>query len=79
MHELMLRTAPNVHARDAVGRTALHFAAGYGYDEAALELLRRGAHVDAADRFGATPLHWRASRRTRRSSSSCSQRMPTLR
>ena len=58
MHELMLRTAPNVHARDAVGRTALHFAAGYGYDEAALELLRRGAHVDAADRFGATPLHW---------------------
>ena len=53
-------TAPsyNINAADSVGRTALHYCAGYGERSAALELIRRGALVNAGDRFGATPLHW---------------------
>ena len=48
----------NVRACDSVGRTALHFAAGFGELDAAAALIRCGAIVDAPDRFGATPLHW---------------------
>ena len=47
-----------IDARDSVGRTALHYAAGYGDLEALRALLRSGSIVDAADRFGVTPLHW---------------------
>jgi hypothetical protein len=59
MIELLKDGRPcNVQASDTVGRTALHYAAGYGEREAAAALLRSGAAVDAPDRFGATALHW---------------------
>ena len=48
----------NVNASDSVGRTALHYCSGYGERASALELIRRGALVNAGDRFGVTPLHW---------------------
>ena len=47
-----------VDHRDSVGRTALHYAAGYGQADAVRALVRHGASVDAPDRFGVTPLHW---------------------
>ena len=50
--------SPNVQACDSVGRTALHYASGYGESNAVLALLRAGAAVNAGDRFGVTPLHW---------------------
>lgn len=34
------------------GRTPLHFAAERGYDDVALELLQRGAKIDAKDNDG---------------------------
>ena len=58
LHELLTSKAGNVCACDAVGRTALHYAAGYGDREAAAALLAHGAGVNTPDRFGATPLHW---------------------
>ena len=57
LHALLGQSC-DVRARDALGRTALHYAAGYGEREAASALVRHDAEVDAADRFGATPLHW---------------------
>ena len=41
-----------------MGRTALHYAAGYGQADAVQALVHHGATVDAPDRFGVTPLHW---------------------
>ena len=58
LHALLAAKSGNVHARDTVGRTALHYAAGYGDLAAATALLAHGAGVNAPDRFGATPLHW---------------------
>lgn len=40
-----------------VGRTALHFAAGYGNEEACELLLAGGAPPAAVDAHGDTPLH----------------------
>ena len=48
----------DVRAGDAVGRTALHYASGYGNSMMAAALIKHGAVVDAPDRFGVTPLHW---------------------
>ncbi|KAL1504653.1 hypothetical protein AB1Y20_008433 [Prymnesium parvum] len=45
-------------ACDPLGRTALHYAAGYGHQAAVHALLAGRASVQATDRFGATPLHW---------------------
>lgn len=47
-----------VDAVDSLGRSALHYAAGYGEVKVVTRLIKRGAAVDAADRFGVTPLHW---------------------
>lgn len=47
----------NLRARGN-GRTALHYAAGYGEVEVADVLLRAGAEVNARDRAGMTPLSW---------------------
>lgn len=55
---LLSAGAGNVRASDSVGRTALHYAAGYGECDAVAALLARGALVSATDRFGAAPLHW---------------------
>lgn len=47
----------SVNARDAAGRTALHFAAGAGQLEACAALLDRRCEVDAVDDAGRTALH----------------------
>jgi hypothetical protein len=44
------------------GRTCLHYAAGYGFEQALDVLLgREGIAVDAADKKGDTPLHLAAA------------------
>ena len=40
--------------------TALHFAAVYGKEAVAAQLLQAGASVMAVDDGGSTPLHWAA-------------------
>lgn len=51
-------SASTVQARDASGRTALHYAAGAGDADVVAELLRAGADATAKDQRGATPLHF---------------------
>ena len=46
--------------KDAEGRTALHFACGYGELACAEELIKAGADVDARDGDKNTPLHYAA-------------------
>lgn len=46
----------NVRVTDYHGRTALHWAAKYRKTTLAQDLIRRGASVDAQDRWGITPL-----------------------
>ena len=48
----------DVRSCDELGRTALHYAAGYGMLDVVRALIAAGAAVGAADRFGMTPLHW---------------------
>ena len=52
-----LKTAAG-DAVDDHGRTALHYAAGYGEVAAVRALCEAGSDVNAADRTGMTPLHW---------------------
>ena len=40
--------------------TALHYAAVYGKEAVASQLLQAGASVSAVDDYGLTPLHWAA-------------------
>ena len=47
----------DVNARDALGRTALHIAAFYGWPKTTELLIARGADINARDRVGMTPLH----------------------
>ena len=41
--------------------TALHFAAWFGKEAVAAQLLQAGASVNAVDGYGSTPLHFAAS------------------
>ena len=43
---------------DDLGRTALHYAAGYGELAVVRALCKAGADANAGDRTGMTPLHW---------------------
>lgn len=47
-------------SRDGMDKTALHWAAMYGQDAAAAQLLAQQAEVTAKDSHGFTPLHWAA-------------------
>ncbi len=56
--EKLLSQIPNaVHVVDKLGNTALHLAAGEGYDAIITLLVRQGALVNAKNAQGETPLH----------------------
>lgn len=52
----------NAKKRNYHDETLLHFAAGVGSFEIAVELLQRGASADVPDEFGWTPLHQACAR-----------------
>lgn len=51
----------DVHAKDNVGGTPLHWAASYGHKDVAELLINKGADVNAKDDLGGTPLHFATS------------------
>jgi ankyrin repeat protein len=53
---LMLAHGGEINGRDNAGRTALHGAAGWGWNEAVVYLVEQGADIKAADNNGLTPL-----------------------
>jgi len=56
----LLKAGADKDEADEEGRTALHFAAGYGEIKCAEVLLEAGAAVDAADNNSNTALHYAA-------------------
>lgn len=54
--EVMLAHGGDIHARDNSGKTALHGAASWGWNEAVTYLVEQGADITAADNNGLTPL-----------------------
>ena len=58
--EELLKGGADKDEKDEEGRTALHFACGYGELKCAEVLLRHGAAVDAADNNQNTALHYAA-------------------
>lgn len=52
----LLAAGADANHADGCGRTLLHRAAGYGHDEAALQLLRAGADPARADARGLSPV-----------------------
>ena len=57
----VVRSAPDVNARDNLGWTPLHFAAKYGTHDNIAALLSAGADVNARDITGLTALHFAAA------------------
>ncbi len=57
--QFLLDAGANVHGRDALGATPLHYV---GSAEFARVLIRHGAEVEARDQSGQTPLHYAAHR-----------------
>jgi tyrosine-protein kinase len=55
--ELTRDSARSLDARNEEGMTATHIAASLGFDEILSLLLEAGAHVNAKDSEGNTPLH----------------------
>ena len=56
----LLQSGADKDEKDDEGRTALHFACGYGELACAEELIKAGANVDATDGNDNTPLHYAA-------------------
>jgi ankyrin repeat protein len=54
--EALLAAGAAIDARDARGRTALHYAAAVGYTDVVKLLVERGADLRVADADGVTPL-----------------------
>jgi ankyrin repeat protein len=54
--EALVDAGAAIDARDARGRTALHYAAATGYTDVAKMLAAHGADLNAADEDGVTPL-----------------------
>ena len=64
----LLEAGADVHAKDVIGRTALHWTCfegsrGQGVKEVVQVLINKGSDVDEQDKFGATPLmvQWEVS------------------
>ena len=57
----LARPGVDANAADEEGRTALHWAADGGHEDAAAALLAAGAVADARDEEGQTPLHYAAT------------------
>jgi ankyrin repeat protein len=55
---LLVERGANINATGAGGNTALHYAAGRGYEEVLALLLRKGTHASSRDHQGMTPLLW---------------------
>jgi len=53
----ILTQGADIHARDSLDRTPLHYAVAAGSTKISDFLLARGAVVDAVDKHGYTPLH----------------------
>ena len=56
----LLQGGSDKDEKDDEGRTALHFACGYGEIACAEELIKAGADIDARDGNDNTPLHYAA-------------------
>ena len=56
----LLQGGADKDEKDDEGRTALHFACGYGEIACSEELIKAGADVDAKDGNDNTPLHYAA-------------------
>ncbi|XP_072421006.1 ankyrin repeat and death domain-containing protein 1A [Chiloscyllium punctatum] len=54
--ELLLKKGVNINAKNSIGRTALHWAAGAGHEQAVKFLLDHNASVDDQDSFGMNAL-----------------------
>jgi ankyrin repeat protein len=54
--DLLIERGADIHARDGLQRTPLHWAAKGGNPEVALLLIERGADVNGTDEGGSTPL-----------------------
>jgi ankyrin repeat protein len=54
---ILLKGGAHIDGRDALGQTALHYAAGLGRPAMGIFLLRGRADVNARDSRGSTPLH----------------------
>lgn len=61
VREALARPGVDANAADEEGRTALHWAADGGHEDAAAALLAAGAAADARDEEGQTPLHYAAT------------------
>jgi Ankyrin repeats (many copies) len=60
LKQLIAEKAAGVDDRDEEGRTALHFASGYGEVECMAILLEAGADINGKDNNGNTALHYAA-------------------
>lgn len=60
LKELLAEDGANPDMKDEEGRTALHFAAGYGELECMEVLLDAGANIDGKDENENTALHYAA-------------------
>ena len=52
----LLKAGADVHVKDSIGRTALHWACDKGLEELVRALIERGSRVNEQDSLGCTPL-----------------------